>query len=82
MQHTPMSRSSIARLNQIARRLEREGSTGPEAVVGAAREYGLINVREDDESGTLYRTERNRFVYGWTNHASTAAGCGFDDQVD
>lgn len=82
MQRTPMSRSGIARLNQIARRIERaNGGNGPAAVVAAAREYGLRVVREDDESGILYRTERNRYVYGWTNHVSLAAGCGFDDQL-
>lgn len=84
MQRTPMSRSSIARLNQIARRIERQmdDADGPQAVVEAAREYGLIKVKEYDQSGVLYRTPRNRYVFGWMNHSTLAAGAGFDDQIE
>lgn len=32
-------------------------------------------VREDDESGILYRNRAGRYVYGWQSG-------GFDDQVD
>ena len=83
MQRTPMSRSGIARLNQIARRIERgmDAPNGPNAVTSAAREGGLVVVREDDESGALYRSPGGRFVYGWTNHPTLAAGAGFDNQI-
>jgi len=82
MQRTPMARSGIARLNQIARRIEqRNGGDGPAAVIAAAQETGLIMVTVLDESGVLYRTTRNRFVFGWTNVSSLAAGAGFDNQV-
>lgn len=82
MQRTPMARTGIAKLNQLARKYEREGCDGPSAVAAAAHQYGLISVRAYDESGILYRTKRNRYVFGWTNHATVAAGCGFDDQVN
>lgn len=81
MQRTPMRRTSIARLNQIARRYERAGYDGPSAIIAAAREYGLQVVQEYDESGILFRTERGRYVFGWTNAPTVAAGAGFDDQV-
>ena len=81
MTRTPMARSSIARLNAAARRYERAGADGPEAVLAAASDAGLIAVADYDESGVLFRTLRNRFVFAWTNHASVAAGCGFDDQI-
>lgn len=68
----PMAPTSIATLNKAVRRLVKGGAEPAQAVVQAARAAGLIAV----ESGTLYRTQRNRYVFGWTTGTP-----GFDNQV-
>ena len=78
----PMARSSIARLNALARRHERAGMSVADAVAQAATEYGLEAVKEFDESGVLYRTRRNRYVMGWVNAPTLEDGAGFDDQIE
>lgn len=72
----PMATTSIATLNKAVRRLVKGGAEPAQAVVQAARAAGLIAVREYDESGVLYRTQRNRYVFGWTTGTP-----GFDNQV-
>lgn len=80
-QRTPMARTGIERLNRAARRIERAGKGGPQAVIQAAAEAGLVEAQRY-EGGILYRTPRGRYVFGWINHRSLADGCGFDDQIE
>lgn len=78
----PMARSSIARLNQLARRIEREGAAAADAVIRAADEYGLSEVVVNDRV-RLYRTQRNKYVVCWTDYGRVGDGdAGFDDQIE
>jgi hypothetical protein len=78
-----MARSSIARLNQIARRIVREnGGDAPAAIVATAAECSL-EIHTIHEAGILFRSERNKFAFGWTNGSRIEhGGCGFDNQID
>lgn len=73
----PMAPTSIATLNKAVRRHVKAGLEPAQAVVQAAQDAGLVAVQEYDESGTLYRTARNRYVMAWTNGTP-----GFDNQID
>jgi hypothetical protein len=71
-----MNAAEIAELNaayEAARSADPEGSTNV-ITHQVAVEAGLIVVREDDESGILYRNAAGRYVYGWQSG-------GFDDQT-
>ena len=73
---TPMTAAEIAELNAAceaarAENPEESAHTLTHAVAVAA---GLVAVREDDQSGILYRNQAGRYVYGWESG-------GFDDQI-
>lgn len=74
---TPMTAAEIAKLNaayEAARAANLDESTHilTQAVAVAA---GLVPVRQDDQSGILYRDpQTGRYVYGWESG-------GFDDQI-
>lgn len=73
---TPMTAVEIAKLNaayDAARERNPEESTHI-LTHAVAVEAGLELVRQDDESGVLYRNRAGRYVYGWESG-------GFDDQI-
>lgn len=74
---TPMSQAEIAELN-AAYAYETVKANSDESTHILTHQVavaaGLEIVREDDESGTLYR-RNGRYVYGWQSG-------GFDDQID
>ena len=74
----PMARSGIAALNAAARRNQRNGASGADAVIDAAKAAQLNYVREE---GTvrLYRSRRGALVVAWLEGAQ--GGAGFDDQI-
>jgi hypothetical protein len=73
---TTMSAAQIATLNanyEAAREQNPDESTHI-LTHKVATSWGLEVVREDDESGILYRNSSGEYVYGWQSG-------GFDDQV-
>ncbi len=74
---TPMTAAEIAELNAayeqaIAADEDHNTHIVTHAVAIAA---GLTVVREDDQSGILYKAASGRLVYGWESG-------GFDAQID
>lgn len=79
-----IKRSTIARLNQIARRNARNGDSVPTALSSAARELGLCEAKRD--GNVLYRNSRGAYVNCWLEGPMSSdienGGAGFDDQID
>lgn len=74
---TPMTAAEIAELNaayEAAIAADEDNNTHI-VTYSVAIAAGLTVVREDDQSGVLYRAATGRFVYGWESG-------GFDDQID
>jgi hypothetical protein len=73
----PMNQTEIAELNAaydraVAANPTESTHTLTHQVAVAAN---LETVRQDDESGTLYRNQAGRYVYGWQSG-------GFDNQIN
>jgi hypothetical protein len=73
---TAMTSAEIAAMNAA---YEAAKTANPEESAhilthAVAVEAGLITVRQDDQSGVLYRNSAGRYVYGWESG-------GFDDQI-
>lgn len=74
--NTPMNTAEIAALNAAYETAiaNNPGESTHILTHNVAADAGLTVVREDDESGILYRNSGGRYVYGW-------ASGGFDDQI-
>jgi hypothetical protein len=75
--NNPMTTNEILALNAAYdAALERNPDESTHIIThDVAIDAGLTVVREDDESGILYRNAEGRYVYGWQSG-------GFDDQVN
>lgn len=80
-----IAKSTISRLNQIARSKERAGTSPLTAMEQAAAEIGLIEVKRD-ESTILFRNQQFSYVNCWIegpmSQSIAPGGAGFDEQID
>lgn len=71
---TPMNTAEIAALNAAYETAVANNPDECTHILTHNVAAGLTVVREDDESGVLYRNNEGRYVYGWQSG-------GFDDQI-
>jgi hypothetical protein len=80
-----IARTTVAKLNALARRHNRDGERPFIAIQSAAADLGLTEVKRD-ESAILYRNKQRAYVNCWIEGPMSQeiepGGAGFDDQIE